>query len=278
VKTLLISGCSYGIVYSEIEPELKDIFEVDRIVNLSSAGASPDRQIRVVIEWIAQNGKPDMVIMPVSHYNRFDLPIAKNFDPLHNLHLKASWQWKINEDAVDTNTVSIDTLKTFMKTGAMVYQIEHTEHDKLFVKLITFQAYLELNKIRHLIFDTGNYYEKQWMEYLSIDDENNSGYQPGMKKRDLIENSPGIYRLLSFCSNVWMYEQLTEDEKRNYVQWTDGNSAEGPLPYPLRQKTVNQLPHEYQQALNEDTATINHRKETVVKLMKHLHKEGAIHG
>ena len=36
--------------------------------------------MRVVIEWIAQNGKPDMVIMPVSHYNRFDLPIANKFD------------------------------------------------------------------------------------------------------------------------------------------------------------------------------------------------------
>ena len=65
---------------------------MDEVVNLSQHGASPDRQIRVVIEWIAQNGKPDMVIMPVSHYNRFDLPIAEKFDPLHNLHWNASWQ------------------------------------------------------------------------------------------------------------------------------------------------------------------------------------------
>jgi len=76
MSTLLISGCSYGLVYSEIVEELKTLFSVDEVINLSSAGTSPDRQIRVVIEWIAQNGNPDMVIMPVSHHNRFDLPIA----------------------------------------------------------------------------------------------------------------------------------------------------------------------------------------------------------
>ena len=259
MKTLLISGCSYGMVYSEIESELKDIFEVDRIVNLSSVGSSPDRQVRVVIEWIAQNGKPDMVIMPVSHYNRFDLPIANKFDPLHNLHHKSNWHRIINRDDIDTDIVSLETLETYMKSGAIVHSVEHTEHDKLFVKIITFQAYLELNKIRHLIFDTGNYYEKLWMEYLSIDNENNSGYQPGMKKRDLIKNSKGIYRLLSFCSNVWMYEQLTEDEKKNYLPWDD----QGILPYPLD---------------DYGKATIHHRKEMVIKLIKHLNNEGGVHG
>jgi hypothetical protein len=257
-KTLLISGCSYGMVYSEIEKELKDLFGVDEVVNLSQFGASPDRQIRVAIEWIAQNGKPDMVIMPVSHYNRFDLPIANKFDPLHNLHHKSNWHRIADHDKIDTDIVSLETLETYMKSGAIVHTVEHTEHDKLFVKLITFQAYLELNKIKHLIFDTGNYYEKLWMQYLSIDDENNSGYQPGMKKRDLIENSTGIYRLLSFCSNVWMYEQLTEDEKKNYIPWDEADT----LRYPLD---------------DHGKATIHHQKEQVLKLIKHLKQEGAVH-
>jgi hypothetical protein len=259
MKTLLISGCSYGVVYSEIDSELKEIFDVDKVVNLSDAGSSPDRQIRVVIEWIAQNGEPDMVIIPVSHYNRFDLPIAKKFDPLHNLHHKSNWQGIINRDDIDTNIVSLEMLETYIKSGAMVHTVEHTDHDKLFVKLITFQAYLELNKIRHLIFDTGNYYEKLWMEYLSIDDENNSGYQPGMRKRDLIENSQGIYRLLSFCSNVWMYDQLTTEQKKNYGVGKLGEK----LSYPLEAN---------------DIATIHFQKDEVLKLMKHLKKEGAVHG
>jgi hypothetical protein len=76
-RKLLISGCSYGSVYSDIKKELKELFAVDDVVNLSNLGGSPDRQMRAVIEWIAQNGKPDMVIMPVSYAYRFDLPIAQ---------------------------------------------------------------------------------------------------------------------------------------------------------------------------------------------------------
>jgi hypothetical protein len=258
VKKLLISGCSYGLVYSEIQDDLKSTFGVDEVVNLSEAGASPDRQIRVVIEWIAQNGKPDMVMMPVSHYNRFDLPIAEKFDPLHNLHLKASWQ----ADLLQRRNIEDkfkDTLKTFLKAGAILHEVEHTTHDYLFVKLITFQAYLQVNQIRHLIFDTGNYYEKLWIKYLSIDDENNSGYQPGMKKRDLIENCKGIYKLLSFCSNVWMYQQLSDEEKKSYIPYQE----ETPLAYPLD---------------DNEQATIHHGPEMALKLIEHLTKEGAVYG
>jgi len=258
-KRLVISGCSYGLVYSEIELELKQTFDVDEVVNLSGAGASPDRQIRVVIEWIAQNGKPDMVIMPVSHYNRFDLPIAGKFDPLHNLHHRSSWTMHTESKQINP-LIDRDTLETFLKTGSLINKIEHTVHDYLFVKLITFQSYLQLNGIRHLIFDTGNYYDKSWMHYLSIDEEHNSGYQPGMKKRDLVEKCPGIYKFFTFCSNAWMYEQMTEEQKKKYIPWGENE----PLPFPLRS--------------DDQKATIHHRREQVIELMKHLQQEGAIHG
>lgn len=258
-KKLVISGCSYGMVYSEIQEELKKIFGIDEVINLSEQGASPDRQIRVVIEWIAQNGKPDMVIMPVSHSNRFDLPIAKKFDPLHNLHHKSTWHTIAGRDNINTDLVPLETLETFIKTGSIVHTVEHTEHDKLFVKLITFQAYLEFNKIRHLIFDTGNDYEKLWMKYLTIDDQNNSGYQPGMRKRDLVENCDGIYKFFTFCSNAWMYEQLTEEQKKKYIPWENLGEE---IKYPCD---------------DEQMATIHFRKEEVLNLIKHLNNEGAVH-
>jgi len=263
MKTLLISGCSYGLVYSEMVEELKKLFLVDEVINLSSGGTSPDRQIRVVIEWVAQNGNPDMVIMPVSHYNRFDLPIAKKFDNLHNLHHKAHWTLGWIDGAIKRKTINdiidIDILKTFIKTGAMVNQIEHTVHDYLFVKLLTFQAYLQQNKIRHLIFDTGNYYEKLWMNYLSIDDENNSGYQPGMRKRDLIVGCPGIYKFLSFCSNVWMYQQIA-DKNNHYINFDDKF---------LKDLVVD--------GTDNEIATIHHNKEETLKLMKFLIEEKAVY-
>ena len=260
-KTILISGCSYGVVYSEIEKELQDLFGVDEVINLSQVGASPDRQIRVVIEWIAQNGNPHMVILPVSHYNRFDLPISRELDTLHNLHYRMQWHHhdSLNREEIN-ELIDIDTLKTFLKAGSMVNQIEHTVHDYLFVKLITFQSYLELNGIRHLIFDTGNYYEKLWMQYLSIDEKDNSGYQPGMKKGELVEKCPGIYKFFTFCSNAWMYEQLTEEQKKNYIPWGESK----PWPFPLK--------------CDNQKATIHHRKEQVIKLLKYLKQEGAIYG
>ena len=245
VKKLLISGCSYGVVYSEIQEELKELFSVDEVVNISRRGSGPDRQIRGVIEWIAQNGKPEMVIMPVSHYNRFDLPIAKDFDPLHNLHARHVWGGNDHLDGLH-DMISEDDFKAYLKHGTMIHQAEHTTHDYLFVKLITFQGYLENNGIRHLIFDTGNDYKRLWMEHLSIDDKNNSGYQPGMKKRDLIENCKGIYKLLSFCSNKWMYDNMDPADQN--------------------------VPDLDQQIL------LHHDKDMTLKLMKHLKKEGAIYG
>ena len=97
-KRLVVSGCSYGTVYSDISQELKKLFGVDEIVNLSNLGGSPDRQMRVVIEWIAQNGNPDMVIMPVSYAYRFDLPIAEKLDPLHNKHYRCVWHMDIGKN------------------------------------------------------------------------------------------------------------------------------------------------------------------------------------
>ena len=255
-RTLLISGCSYSMVYSELDSELKELFEIDKVINLSTPGTSPDRQIRVVIEWIAQNGTPSMVICPVSHYNRFDLPISMNVDSLHNLHYKVhpgvDWIERAYKENKITDIFPRSTLETYIKTGAIVNQIEHTIHDYLFVKLLTFQAFLELNKIRHLIFDTGNYYEKLWMPYLSIDDEHNSGYQPGMKKIDLIQKSRGIYKLLDFCSNVWMYEQI-EDKENHFLEFD-------------RKKLKSNLS-------NDEKATIHHNKKETLQLMQFLKQE-----
>ncbi len=250
----MISGCSYGVVYSDIQDELKEMFGVDEVINLSQNGGSVDRAIRAAIEWIAQNGNPNMVILPVSHYNRFDLPIAQNVHPLHNRHYKMAWHYDLDKnfgsaDPIDSN-VTRETLETYLKTGAMVHCNEYPAHDSLFVKLITFQSFLEINKIRHLIFDTGNYYEKLWNEK-----------QPGMEKRKLIENSKGIYKLFTFCSNVWMYNQLTHEQKINYIPWYK----------PQRNKPIGKI------VPDTVAAILHYQKEEVLKLMQYLKQQGAVY-
>jgi len=253
-KKLLISGCSYGVVYSEIQDDLKKIFDVDEVVNLSQNGGSPDRAIRVVIEWIAQNGNPDMLILPISHYNRFDLPIAERVDPLHNLHFRSAWHMDLSKSYGSATPIDPkfdkDTLQTFLNTGVLVHENEYPAHDYLFVKLITFQSFLQLNKIRHLIFDTGNYYEKLW-----------NTQQPGMQKRKMIEHCKGIYKLFSFCSNVWMYNQLTDKEKVDYIPWWKPQGTK-----PLGKVVPDTV-----------AATIHFQKQEVLKLMQHLKKQGAVY-
>jgi hypothetical protein len=106
-----------------------------------------------------------------------------------------------------------------------------------------------VNKIRHLIFDTGNYYEK--LKDLQ---------QPGMDKRKLVENCRGIYKFFTFCSNVWMYEQLTDNEKINYVPWYK----------PQKNKPIGKI------IPLTEAAILHHNKTQVLKLMKFLIGQDAV--
>ncbi len=251
-KRLVVSGCSYGTVYSDISIELKKLFNVDEIINLSNLGGSPDRQMRVVIEWIAQNGNPDMVIMPVSYAYRFDLPIAEKLDPLHNKHYRCVWHMDLDKNFGTAKPIDEkyrSTLQTYLKTGAMIHENEYPAHDNLFTRLLTFQAYLELNKINHLIFDTGNYYSATLKED-----------QPGMQKKSLVEKCKGIYKFFNFCSNVWMYEQLSDKEKISYVPWYK----------PQRNRPIGKI-----LPLTE-AAILHHNKHQVIKLLHYLKDNGAV--
>lgn len=253
-KRLVVSGCSYGTVYSDISAELKKLFNVDEIINLSNLGGSPDRQMRVVIEWIAQNGNPDMVIMPVSYAYRFDLPIAEKLDPLHNKHYRCVWHMNIGKNVGTAKPMDkkyVPTLQNYLKAGAIIHENEYPAHDNLFTRLLTFQAYLELHKIRHLIFDTGNYYSATLKEN-----------QPGMQKKALVEKCKGIYKFFTFCSNVWMYEQLSEQEKIAYVPWYK----------PQKIKPIGKV------IPLTEAAILHHNKHEVIKLLRYLKDQGAVYG
>jgi len=267
-RTLLISGCSYGVCFSDIEKNsLKELFDVDHVVNLSQPGASLDRCIRVIIEWIAQNHIPHMVILPVTHSNRFDLPIAKSFDPLHNLHYKCCWHnTKITKELYEKQInpiIPFDSLLEFFKHGVMIHQIEHPSQDYMFVKLLTFQAFLQINGIQHLIYDSANYYQKVWLKHISIDLENNSDYQPGMKKRDLIKNCKGIYNFFDFCANAWMYDTIQEYKKKNLLDFL----LKKKIKYPLLDKEED----------NCVKASIHHSPDDTLRLMKFLISQNAIY-
>lgn len=253
-KKLIISGCSYGAVYSDIVHDLKKLFGVDEIINLSQLGGSPDRQMRSVIEWIAQNDFPDMVILPVSYAYRFDLPIAERFHDLHNKHFRCAWHMDLSKNYGSARpidpTYDRDTLQTYLKIGSLLHQNEYPAHDNLWSRLLTFQSYLQLNNVRHLIFDTANNYSK------NIKDD-----QPGMEKRKLVEKCKGIYKFFTFCSNIWMYEQLTDQEKIDYVPWYK----------PQRNKPLGKI------LSSDEAANLHHTKHQVLKMLQYLKENGAVY-
>ena len=83
MKTILISGCSYSEIFSQVDLQdyIKEKFNVDNIVNLSHTGSSVDRQIKVVIEWLSNNPFPDLVLMPLTHIERYDDSVSSKFVP-----------------------------------------------------------------------------------------------------------------------------------------------------------------------------------------------------
>ena len=136
-----------------------------------------------------------------------------------------TWHSKDHDREKIADSIDLDTLKTYLKAGLMIDQLPGV-HDTLFTRLITFQAYLQFNNIRHLIFDTGNAYKTNHI--LGLRDNQSKDYLPGLSKTNLVLKCPGIYNFFSFCSNIWMYENCVTDHK-NYVPWNEDK----PLPYPV---------------------------------------------
>jgi hypothetical protein len=83
-----------------------------------------------------------------------------------------------------------------------------------------------------------------------------------MQKKALVEKCKGIYKFFTFCSNVWMYEQLSEQEKIAYVPWYK----------PQKIKPIGKI------IPLTEAAILHHNKHQVIKLLQYLKDQGAVHG
>ena len=75
-KPLLINGCSFGKCWT---PSDKFISALDCTshVNLSKVATGFQRTCRSTVEWIAQNGNPGFVIIPITYVTRVEMPTAR---------------------------------------------------------------------------------------------------------------------------------------------------------------------------------------------------------
>jgi len=202
MSTLLINGCSFARRWNPSEEFLKSL-SCDQVINLGNNGGSLQRVVRTTVECIAQNGPPDMVIIPIPLASRWELSIAINEDDIDG-----TWYPMQLKEYLDEKRIS--ALVDFKKLQKLT-DLYHgcipdirTYWDLCFTNLILLSAFLEQNKIEYLIFDMCNQFDKKHLK----------GYK-GFEKIKLIEKNKKIIDLFKFCGNHYMWQSMNEENKKS---------------------------------------------------------------
>ena len=201
MSTLLINGCSFANIWQPTENFIKSL-NCDRVVNLGKDGGSFQRAARTTIEWIAQNGNPDFVIIPIPPATRWELSISKNDDVIDGTWYPMQIKQYLDEEKISQ---LIDFKKLEKLTELYYGSIPdiRTYWDSCFTDLILLSSFLEQNKIDYLIFDMCNDFK---ISHLT-------GYK-GFEKIKLINNNKKIIDLFEFCGNKYMYQNIKDKNKK----------------------------------------------------------------
>ena len=211
MKTLFINGCSFGTHWTNPSPEFVAALDCDNVINLSKDGTSFQRACRSTIEWIAQNGNPQMVLIPITFSHRWELALNKEEDDIDG-----SWVPLQNSnylsDTYNLQDSSIDDLRLLVDQYYKMIPTIKTYWDKMFTDIITFSAFLEKQKINYLMWDMCNGFDK---EHLNI---NLKPYK-AFRKIDLISQNPRIIDIWKFCGNRYMRETMPEDLRQKTAEF-----------------------------------------------------------
>ena len=200
MSTLLINGCSFARCWNPSEEFIKSL-SCDQVINLGKDGGSLQRVVRTTVEWIAQNGPPAMVIIPIPLASRWELSIAKNEDDIDG-----TWYPMQLKEYLDEKKIS--TLVDFKKLEKLT-ELYHgsipdirTYWDSCVTDLILLSSFLEQTKIDYLIFDMCNNFEMRHLKRYK-----------GFEKIKLINNNKKIIDLFGFCGNKYMYDTIKDKDK-----------------------------------------------------------------
>ena len=201
MSTLLINGCSFANIWQPTENFIKSL-DCVRVANLGRDGGSFQRAARTTIEWIAQNGNPNFVIIPISPATRWELSISKD-----DHDIDGTWYPMQVKQYLDKEKISqqIDFKKLEKLTELYYGSIPdvRTYWDSCFTDLILLSSFLEQSNIDYLMFDMCNNFE---MSHLK-------GYK-GFEKIKLIKSNKKIIDLFGFCGNKYMYQNLRDEDKK----------------------------------------------------------------
>ena len=187
--TLLMNGCSFTDIWKPGDDFVKAL-GCESVVNLGIEGTSFQRTVRSTIEWIAQNGNPKFVLIPITFCHRWELALNLHDDPIEGSWIPLQNSNFIRDDIKLQGTNAKD-LKKLVDDYYKIIPNVKTYYDKLFTDIILFANYLENNNIRYLMFNMCNNFDKKDIE----------GYQ-GFKKVKLIEINLLIKFLIIYFSYV----------------------------------------------------------------------------
>jgi hypothetical protein len=217
MKTILISGCSYSLVFShhEIQDHIKKTFGVDQVVNLSETGSSIKSQIQRVIEWVSvSKNKPHLVLMPFTHIERYDAPLSNVLDPATGFDVSLCVSMDPFESVEGIKNrfksrVPMDLVNQLLKTMTLTYN-DVSAFNNFVTQAETFSGWLENRNIKHLFFNMSN-------------NLNENKFQNIGKKYFLNENQ-NIVNIFSFCGNKFMHDHAKS--KINGGQYTHHHDVE----------------------------------------------------
>lgn len=198
--TLLINGCSFTKIW---RPNIKFVNSLgcDSVTNIAKVGTGSQRALRTTIEWIAQNGDPQFVIVPIALFSRWEMSVGKKDDDIDGTWMSLQHPEYLDNNQIADN-VPFERLKTMIENYYTILPNIRTEWDRLFTDIIALSGFLKSRNIRHLIFDMCNLFD---MKHIK-------GYK-GFSKLKLIKENKNIIDIFGFCGNKYMYDQLPDKEQ-----------------------------------------------------------------
>ena len=199
--TLLVNGCSFTECWA---PSLEFIEKLNckDYINLGKGGTSFQRTVRSTIEWMAQNGNPSYVIIPITFAHRWELALNSDEDPIDG-----SWVPLQNSNYMsekyNLQSTTLNRLKKLVDNYYSIIPTIKTYWDKIFMDIIVFSSFLENRKIPYLMFDMCNQFDHTHL----------NNYK-GFEKIKFIEQNKNIIDLFSFCGNCFMWESLPDADKQ----------------------------------------------------------------
>lgn len=202
MKTLFINGCSFGECWTPSQ-EFVTMLGCDNVTNLSKVATSFQRTCRSTVEWIAQNGNPSFVVIPITFAHRWELALSQDEDDIDGSWVPLQVSKHLPEK-INLHDTSLNDVKKLVDLYYKVIPTIKSYWDKMFTDIITFSAFLEKQKINYLMWDMCNGFDK---EHLNINIEPYKAF----RKIDLISQNPRIIDIWKFCGNRYMRETMPED-------------------------------------------------------------------